>query len=119
MARTLEFTGSGFWEVYDDDCLVAHIVPHNSGTGWKLVDLRGHAFSIRTDETPELAAQYLPEPGRTTYHVVQRYTAGETTWHIEVRSVEHPRHLRPTSYNRREDAEAEAARLNAEQQSSS
>ena len=27
MARTLEVTESGFWEVYDDDCVVAHIVP--------------------------------------------------------------------------------------------
>jgi hypothetical protein len=55
MARTLENTGYQ-WEVYDDDFLVAHIVPHDSGTGWSLVDLRGHAFSIRIYETPESAA---------------------------------------------------------------
>ena len=114
MARTLENTGYR-WEVYDDDFLVAHIVPHDSGTGWSLVDLRGHAFSIRSYETPESAADYLPELGTTAYNVVQRGTAGRTYWCIEVRSQEHPRHLWPTSFDRREDAEAEAARLNADQ----
>ena len=77
MARTLENTGYG-WEVYDDDFLVAQIVPHDSGTGWSLVDLRGHAFSIRSYETPESAADYLPELGTTAYNVVQRGTAGKT-----------------------------------------
>ena len=82
--------------------------------------MRGYAFSIRSYETPELAAQYLPEPGSATYHVVQRYTAGETTWHIEVRSEEAPVLLVASVwYDRSVDADAEATRLNAEQPSSS
>ena len=60
MSRTMKDTGSECWEVYDEDCLVARIVPHDTGAGWKLVDLNGNALNTRSFETPNLAEKYLP-----------------------------------------------------------
>jgi len=60
MSRTIKDTGSECHEVYDDDCLVARIVPHDTGTGWKLVDLNGTALNTRSFERPSLAVEYLP-----------------------------------------------------------
>lgn len=61
MSRTMKDTGSECWEVYDDDSLVARIVPHNTGAGWKIVDLQGNALNTRSFETPDLALKFLPK----------------------------------------------------------
>ena len=59
-ARTMRGTpGTECWEVYDDDILVARIVPHDTGSGWKLVDLEGNALNPRSFQTPTLAEIYL------------------------------------------------------------
>ena len=60
MARTLENTGYQ-WEVYDDDFMVARIVPHDFGNWLVARPLISYPSSIRSYETPELAADYLPE----------------------------------------------------------
>jgi hypothetical protein len=64
MASTMKETGSETREVYDDAVLVAHIVPHDTGVGGKLVDPNGRALNTRSFETPKLAEKYLPrKPG--------------------------------------------------------
>jgi hypothetical protein len=60
MAIELKQTGTECHEVYKDDRVVARVVPHNRGTGWKLVDLKGNALDPRSYGTPELAIRYLP-----------------------------------------------------------
>jgi hypothetical protein len=60
MTRTLRDAGSECWAVYDNDRLVARIVPHDSGTGWKAVDLNGKALTTQPRDTPELVLKYLP-----------------------------------------------------------
>jgi hypothetical protein len=47
-------------EVYEDDYLVARIVPHDIGTGWKIVDLESKTLTTQPYETVELALKYLP-----------------------------------------------------------
>ena len=58
--RRLKDMGSECWGVLEDDVLVARIVPHDIGYGWKLVDLQGKALNTRNFETPELALKHLP-----------------------------------------------------------
>jgi hypothetical protein len=60
MPRTLKDAGSECWAVYDDDRLVARIVPHDAGGGWKAVDLNGKALTTQPYGWPELCLQYLP-----------------------------------------------------------
>jgi hypothetical protein len=59
-ARTIKDTGSECWEVYDDDVLVARIEPHDTGSGWRGVDLTGRALTVQSYSTPQLVLQHLP-----------------------------------------------------------
>jgi hypothetical protein len=53
-ARTIKDKGSECREVYDDDVLVARIVPHDSGSGWKGVNLIGRTLTVQPYSTPQL-----------------------------------------------------------------
>jgi hypothetical protein len=61
MAITIKDAGSACWAVYDGDRLFARIVPHDSGAGWKAVDLDGNALTKQPYATPQLVPQYLPK----------------------------------------------------------
>ena len=60
MARTLKNAGQECWAVYDGDRLIARIVPHDTGAGWKGVDLNGNALTTQSCLTPELVLEDLP-----------------------------------------------------------
>ncbi len=57
---TTKDTGTECTEVYENGYLVARIVPHDSGFGWKVVGPQGKGLSTRAFETRELTLQYLP-----------------------------------------------------------
>jgi hypothetical protein len=57
---TLRDAGAECKAVHEDGDLVARLVPHDSGSGWKIVDLNGKALSTQPYETPRLALRYLP-----------------------------------------------------------
>ena len=85
MARTLENTGYR-WEVYHDDFLVAHIVPHDSRN--RLVARRPEGPCIQHPKLRDagIGCGLSARTGTTAYNVVQRGTAGKAYWCIEVRS---------------------------------
>jgi hypothetical protein len=59
MAITVKEVESDRWDVYDDDRIVARIVPFERGSEWwKLVDLDNTALSTRRFETPQLAGKF-------------------------------------------------------------
>ncbi len=62
MAYTVMDAGKDCYAVYDGDRLVARIVPHRSGFGWRAVspDLAEKDLTTQRYETPELALKYLP-----------------------------------------------------------
>ena len=60
MSEKLTNTAVECREVWEDDQIVAHIVPHDSGVGWKIVDLNGNTLDPRSYSTPEWAEKYVP-----------------------------------------------------------
>ncbi len=57
---TTKDTGTACTDVYEDGHLVARLVPHDRGSGWKIVDLKGSALTTQPYDTAKLALQYLP-----------------------------------------------------------
>jgi hypothetical protein len=57
---TTKETATQCVEVYEDGDLVARIVPHESETGWMIVNLAGKPLTMQPYETVKLALNYLP-----------------------------------------------------------
>jgi hypothetical protein len=60
VSETLTNTAIECREVWEDDQLIARIVPHDSGVGWQIVDLAGNTLDPRSYATQEWAEKSVP-----------------------------------------------------------